>query len=209
MAALIAAAYLYIPWPLALALQIQISKRTFDPSSIHLALDPSSKRTVSVEGRLSGIQLDFPIAATGVPDGVDIQADALAVAFQGSDGRIWKSGLYQLPATLKNINRLGVPVFNGLVVTPKAFFNEEREQSVTLRASIYLTLFGNTRTKTIPLQSTPVNVIDGLQCGVGALSELYCRPPFRWPALLVRAKFQDGYMRSFTQRFPTLLSPPI
>jgi hypothetical protein len=198
-ASLTAAAYLYIPWPVALAVQTHLSKKVFDSSSIYLALDPSSKRTFSAEGRLSGIQLDFPIAVTGVPDAIDIEADALAVTLQSSDGQSWKSGFYDLPGVPKKRNRSGVPVFNGLVVIPRAFFNEERERSVTFRASIYLTLFGNDRMKTVPLQSKPVNVMDGLQCAIGALSDLHCASPFRWPARLVYAKFGETDIRSFTR----------
>ena len=198
-AALTAAAYLYVPWPAAMAVQTQLSKRTFDTSSIHATLDPSSKLGFSAGGRSPGIELDFPIAVTGVPEAIHVEADALAVSFQGAHGWTWKSGPYNYPALPKRISRSGLTVFNGLVVMPRASFNQARQQSVTLRATIYLTLFGNTRTKTVPLKNTFVNVIDGLQCvsALGPLGDMACRSPFRWPARVVYAKLDDSYVTPF------------
>jgi hypothetical protein len=65
----------------------------------------------------------------------------------------------------------------------------EREKPVSLRGSLYLTLFGNARAKTIPLQGAPVNALDGVQCYLGAFDQFFCRSAFRWPAKLVYAEF--------------------
>ena len=67
----------------------------------------------------------------------------------------------------------------------RSFFDREQEQPVTLDASIYLTIFGNPRANTIPLQSIPVNTLDGLQCFVDMFNQLLCRSAFRWPARIV------------------------
>jgi hypothetical protein len=200
-ASLAAAAYLYIPWPFALAVQTQLSQRRFDSSSIHAALITSEKRGYSVEGKLPGVELDFPIKVTGVPEAINVEADALTVSFQGPNGWTWKSGPYYLPGLPKKVKRPGDAIFNGLVVMPHAPFNEERQQSVTLRASLYLTLFGNNRSKTIPLKNTPANVTEGLQCGEAPMSDVYdvyCRSPFRWPERQVYAKSEDPYLSPFS-----------
>jgi hypothetical protein len=52
---------------------------------------------------------------------------------------------------------------------------------VTVRARFYLTLFDDVHRMTFPIQSTPVNVVDGLQCAAGFLNQLGCMSIFRWP----------------------------
>lgn len=74
----------------------------------------------------------------------------------------------------------------GTVPIERDFFNAEAKQSVTVRATLYLTLFGNARSQSIPLKKTPVNVMDGLQCYSGDIFDhVYCRSAFRWPNRLV------------------------
>ena len=144
-----------------------------------------------------------------VPDSVEIQADALSVTVLGHDGRIWKSGPYDYPALPRNASRSDVPTFNGLVVIAPAFFSEERERKVTLRASLYLTLFGDSRLKTVPLQTTPINVMDGLQCRLtGVFNRFSCQSALRWPARLVYARFGESDIQSLRSRFPTPQLPP-
>ena len=70
---------------------------------------------------------------------------------------------------------------------------------VTLQASLYLTLFGNARAKTILLQDTPVNVMDGLQCYSDIIADVLCRSAFRWPNLLVSASVGGANPNVFTQ----------
>ena len=72
-------------------------------------------------------------------------------------------------------------VFHETGVVDQSFFNNVRNQRVTLHASLYLTVFGNPRSGTIPLQSTPVNAIGGLQCSLGIFNNFVCAAPFRWP----------------------------
>ena len=85
---------------------------------------------------------------------------------------------------------------------------------MTLRASLYFTLFGNARSQTIPLSDQPSNAPDGLQCYTDSVKsewDVYCRSAFRWPARLVYAKLGHTNANSFTQfvsysPFPASLS---
>ena len=73
---------------------------------------------------------------------------------------------------------------------------------MTLHASLYFTLFGNARSKTIPLTSVPSNALDGLQCYTDVVKaewDVYCRSAFRWPARLVYAKLSHTSANSFAQ----------
>ena len=87
-------------------------------------------------------------------------------------------------------------------LTDLAPFIQDPDQIVTLHASLYFTLFGNARSKTIPLSSKPSNALDGLQCFtdvVRAEWDVYCRSAFRWPARLVYAKLGRTNANSFAQ----------
>ncbi len=78
-----------------------------------------------------------------------------------------------------------------------AFFEAESQHPVTLQTRLYLTLFGDAQSMTIPIQPEPaVNVMDGLQCFAGFFNQLNCRSIFRWPRRWVDAKTGDGGVAS-------------
>ena len=212
-----AVAYLLVPWPFVLAVQKSVSRQTFDTSSVQVALDPGSKLSL-VQRDWPGV-LDLPIVVRGVPDGVDVDAEALAVTFQGSDGRIWKSTPYYRPQLHLNQSGPGNSVLNAIVMVDKAFFSEQREKRVTLHASLYVMLFGNARYKTISLDGGFADVGDGLRCyrppesplWLETSGRVYCTSPFRWPNRLLYAKYSENDTRSFQQDlsyspFPSNLS---
>jgi len=195
------AAYMYMPWPFAFAVQSQLSKPRIDGSSLGIALDPSSMKFSASfpQHGLQHVEVDLSIDVGGIPGGFDLQADALTATFQGPDGRTWKSGSFDFSSPNKDSNRQGVVTLHGTGLMDPSFFNEERDKMVTLQASLYLALFGNARAKTIVLRDTPVNVMDGLQCYSSILGDLLCRSAFRWPNLLVRASVGGANPNVFTQ----------
>jgi hypothetical protein len=148
--------------------------------------------------------LDLPLAVGGVPHNTDVEADALTVIFEGSGGRMWKTGAYEFQGVPRNLVRVGENVFDGIVSMDPMFFNQE----ATLRGSLYLTLFGNPQVQTVPLQATPVSAIGGLRCALGFLNQLFCSSRcagrtdwcMRGPRKRTGATFRD--------RSPTLLSRP-
>lgn len=182
-AALAMAAYWYVPWSFAMPIQSWLSKRPSTGASIEIALGPKSKQQFFQPRWSDQVHVNVPIVVKGIPDGVEVRSDTLAVTFQGSDGRTWKSGLTGMTW---RPNGSGLTIFDGPVLMERTFFDAESAQPVTLRASLYLTLFGNSRAQTIPLKKTPVNAMDGLQCYIGDMFDhFYCRSAFRWPDRLV------------------------
>lgn len=196
------AVYLYMPWPFAFAVQSQVSKQQFDGSSLRIAFDPSSMK-FSLQPRLQErsrqVEADLSIAVSGIPSGIDVQADALSATFQGRNGRMWKSSSFDFSRSTENSNGQRVVTFQGAGWMDQTFFNEERDNAVTLRGALYLTLFGNARTKTVVIQDTPINVMDGLQCYLDILGDVLCRSAFRWPNLLVSASTGSTNPNVFTQ----------
>jgi hypothetical protein len=82
------------------------------------------------------------------------------------------------------------------------FFERDRGRPVTVRGSLYLTVFGNARSQTLALSDQPANALDGLQCYTDVASaewDVYCRSAFRWPARLVYAKLGRSNANSFAQ----------
>lgn len=195
-AALGLVAYVCMPWPFAFAVQSRISKQPFDGSSLRIALDPSFTKFFP-EPRLEQVEVDLSIAVSGVPGGSDLQADALTAIFQGPDGRAWKSGSFDFSNSSKNSH--GVFTLRGTGLMDPIFFNEERGKPITLKSSLYLTLFGNARAKTVALQDTPVNVMDGLQCYSDIMGDVLCRSAFRWPNLMVSASVGGANPNVFTR----------
>lgn len=69
-----------------------------------------------------------------------------------------------------------------------------------MRGSLYLSVFGDAESRTIPFTSHPVNAQDGLQCYSGfdstvrdrdSFNHYSCRAFFGWPSRLVYAKTGD------------------
>jgi hypothetical protein len=185
-------AFVYFPWPAAAAIQTRVSPRAFDPHGLEVQFDPSAKHFFS-RGMMwqQGVQVDVPITVHGIPIDVEALPDAVSLTFETPGGRRWSSGLYVYPALAKMLQGSGPAVLNANVDVPRDFFEHAKRKRVRVSGTLYLTVFGNARAKTIPLATTPVDVADGLQCFVGAFEQLTCRSPFRWPARLVYAQFTN------------------
>ena len=199
-AALGAAAYVYVPWPVAAAIESTISVPRFDTGAVQVKFEPSARRffEMGMLGR-SGVQIDVPMAIRGIADDVEIIADAVSLTFQAADGTTWTTGPYKSPALAKQSPGPGATVLNANVDVPAEFFDRSKRQRVKLTGSLYITAFGNPRATTIPIQTIPVNVNDGLQCSISLFQHLSCRSAFRWPARLVYAKFRYGGLLPFTR----------
>jgi hypothetical protein len=186
-----------MPPPLAFAVQSKLSNQNFDGSSLQFSLTPASKKPLHkwTEPR---VPVQLPIEVYGVPDGIGIRADALSINVQEPGGRIWEPDLRHPPIVSRQSSLPGKVTFHTTVFIDRAFFDEVREKSVKLRTSLFLTIFGNPRRRTIPLQEKPTNVLDGLQCYLGAFDHVTCRSAFRWPNGLVYSKIGTD-LSSLTQ----------
>jgi hypothetical protein len=71
-------------------------------------------------------------------------------------------------------------------------------QPVKIRASLYLTLFGNKRWTTLPTTESKFRVPGLGQCSfTGSGSDIICGSPFRWPARLVWTHDNDSLDQPF------------
>jgi len=113
-----------------------------------------------------------------------------------SDGRTWKSGSIAPVMVEAGPPIPGATVVAEILRLDPAFFRAESQHPVTLRTRLYLTLFGDAKSMTIPIEPEPVNIMDGLQCSAGLFNQLYCRSIFRWPRRRLEAKTGDGGVES-------------
>lgn len=200
--ALAALAYAAMPFPLAFALQTHVSKQPALGSSVRIALDRSSSWQYWSHPVGPGILLHFPISIQGIPEGTEVQADALRLTFQSQDGRI----AHLNPLDCSGLRRATLSASDAMIyaecLIDPVFYKQERGQPLKLQASFYFTLFGNARSQTIPLTDQPTNALDGLQCYTNVVKaewDVYCRAAFRWPDRLVYAKLGHTDANSFAQ----------
>lgn len=202
-AAVAAVIFLFVPWQFEMLTQSALSSHSFDGSSLSLSLASVTKSVFPpafTRGRNPDVvgAVSLPIVVNGAQDSRDLEADALTISLEAADGRTWNSG-FIAPIMLEERsagNQSEAVIVGNLGVDP-AFFKAEGAGSVNVRARLYLTLFGDPRSMTIPIQQEPVNAIDGLQCFAGLFNQLHCRSIFRWPRRRVYAKTGEGGVESF------------
>jgi hypothetical protein len=193
-----ALAYVYVPWPVAAAIQNKIMRQRFDSKAVRVTFAPDAKRFFMM-GRINGVQVGVPVAVQGLPDDVEVIPDAVALTFHTAGGNEWTTGPYNFPALTKQPSGPGAAILNANVVMPRAFFDNAKAQHVKVMGSLYLSLYGDAHARTIPLQAKRVELQDGLWCNVTIFDQLSCESAFRWPNRLVYAKFRDDDVRPFKQ----------
>jgi hypothetical protein len=193
--------FLLLPWPVMMALQAALSRESFDAASLKVDL-ASAKYGVfpDMEPRKGPAPLErvcLPLRLNGIPANREVAVDSISVTLESRDGRSWSSGVVA-PIPVESAETI---VDASLPVDP-AFLMAERARPLTVRAKIYLTLFGDPQSVTIPLKSgPPVNAVDGLKCSIGLFNQLFCTSIFRWPGKRVYGSAREGvgsYVRTFS-----------
>ncbi|MGP0073638.1 MAG: hypothetical protein ACLPWF_17115 [Bryobacteraceae bacterium] len=210
--AIAALIYAELPTTLALALQTHLSKEPAAASSIQISLGDSSGPLWY--RRQPKIALRIPIVVQGLAEGAEIEPDALKLSLHSEDGRSANLNINDCSELKRDTLSANAVRISAMCMADPTFFHLENGKPVTFRGSLYLTLFGNARSETIPLSDQPANALDGLQCYtdvVRAEWDVYCRSAFRWPARLISAKLRHTNANSFTQTvsyspFPASLS---
>jgi hypothetical protein len=191
-----------MPWSVPLAVQSHLAQKNTVGSSLQASLSHTFEERFWVARIKPRVVLHFPISMQGVPEGTEVLPDALTISLESADGH--RDQMDALDCS--NFKRGSVSANTGMIyalcVGDSTFFQAQHNRPVTLRASLYFTLFGNARSRTIPLSDEPSNALDGLQCYTDnerAEWDVYCRSAFRWPARLVYAKLGHTSANSFAQ----------
>jgi hypothetical protein len=195
-----AALFAALPWPIALAMQSQLSKEPALASSIRAAL-PASSEQAGWFSRADKFELHLPVSLQGIPAGTEIRPDALTVSLRAPDGSSARLGIADCSQLQRETIASGEAIISAVCSADPALGRRARGV-VEIRGSLYLTLFGNARSQTLPLSDQPANALDGLQCFtdvVRAEWDVYCRSAFRWPSRLIYAKLGHTNANSFSQ----------
>ena len=182
-----------IPWTTIFAIQSTLSKQ-------QVAVKVIRDGKLTFRPQRAGVEMRIPLAIA-VPPGSDFKIEKFVVSLAGRDGRRW-----DLRTEFLGIRDSATADFNGAIWVlggiarfDPAVYDLERVQPLTIRVSLYLTIFGNARDKTIQLTKSAQNVIAGLQCYAGYANQLVCDAPFRWPGLHVSERTTSGALSGFTR----------
>ncbi len=187
------AIYLWLPASLPLAVETWFSKEPKLAAPVRVSVDLSRRRGVAalVYDRQIGNKMEIPVplVLTGLAAGLEAKADDSSISFEWP-GRTWepagKSGI------TAHSSGESEAVFDALVSMDPRVFKAMRQAPMIVRGSVYITLFGEPESRTIPLLRGRINVQDGLQCWAddfkGEITQMRCQSFFSWPSRLVYAR---------------------
>jgi len=140
---------------MALELHSRFSERPPFASQIRVGVDAQPRRFAFP--KRDAVQISIPLRVSGVPAGVETQIDAMQVTFEASTAK-WET----LTTPSRNA-AVSEDAFDAFVFVTPSFFTSERERPLKLSGSLFLTVYGRTRSTAVTLTPDPINVGDGLQ----------------------------------------------
>jgi hypothetical protein len=186
-----------LPWKLGAAIEERLSK-THDSDSIRISLDPSRQaRVARIPNRFEAILI--PLRVDGLPGSSELDDDRIRVQVSGA------ASLSATPAS---------ELFHdssGYWLAIKAA-NHPKSQSIHVKASMFLTLFGDAASTTIPVSMGFIDVPGAGKCAVyisaaGAGFFYYqpmCAVAFRWEPNRVSTRIGDATYRFMTTDYSPL-----
>jgi hypothetical protein len=209
--ALGALAFMAMPSSFALAVQSGFPKQPSLGSSIQIAFGEVPEHQFSSGQVRDKVAMVFPILVRDIPEGTDVQGDVLSISLQSPDVPASRVNAIE---DCGNFSRtpisVGAAIIHANCFIDTKFFGQQRHRPAILHASLYFTLFGNSRTRTMPLNSGLFDAPDGLQCAavsddLRTVWNVRCRSAFRWPARLVYQRLGDTDENTIPQ--PVSYSP--
>jgi hypothetical protein len=174
-------ASVFLPWTAAFAIQQRFSPQAFDASKVQVSLDPERVKLAIAMTRMREVQIAVPLVLEGFDSGA--KAEGFELSIQASDGRAEPVEVTDvLPKRAEGNRNITV---NGKL--NREFFDDARNRPITLRGSLYFTVFGNRQSPKVyrDWSNSPVAITDRLRCSAGPYG-LICESPFRWPRQSVR-----------------------
>ena len=164
-----------------------------------MSLDSKSKGPVRWARKFFK-EVDLPLRVAGIPPGIDLQVENIAVTLRSPSGAVWKSNAqdgtgFTLTA---NEGESEVTAHSPILVDEK-FFEANRKRAVKLELAVYLTALGDKHSKNISISEGRTEVMPGLQCGQGPANTVACIAAFRWPGRIVEASTGGGRGQALTR----------
>lgn len=175
-----------IPWTAAFSIQSRLSRQPVDESAVHVGFDWGKKWAArALIGRDGNVWIHLPLQITGIPDGMETKFDGLVVTIQAPGGAVWHADREPWSYVGSTGQWLALQT-----TVDGSFYRKVKDQPVKLRGALYLTLYGNRRTASVPFQdrSVPVPGVGMCSASRGADAHTYffrCSSAFRWQPDLV------------------------
>ena len=198
-----------LSWTQAFAVQSRMSRQPSAGASVRAGWSTNLQwmtRALVRAGR--SVELNIPLQLTGMADDLSAKPEGLGFSIEAPGGATWRSA----PASLRNVSATGLLISLRSSIDP-AFYRAFKDQPVTIRGDIYLTLYGNRRESKVPIHgaTTPVPAMG--QCtatgGPPATYFLSCEAGMRPRAAKVAVTFEPHprVQTDFGFRFPPSYSP--
>jgi hypothetical protein len=194
-------AILSLPWQFAMAVQSRLSKQPSLGDAVQVGLGHRPSQGDWPNHQEPEGALYVPVTLRGNPGGTEVDVDALAISLRDAGGHTTTAKPFDCGEVTQHSEPAGL-VLRAVCHPDSEFVKRNRGKLVTLRGSVYLTLFGNAKSTAIPLTNEPTNASGSLQCYTDQVSaewDVFCRSAFRWPSRLLYAKLGSTSANSFKE----------
>jgi hypothetical protein len=126
----------------------------------------------------------LPVRMNRLPPGVRPEFEDFVITLRAPDGRTMRMSEGQLLKDYQEDEKLGI---RGHALLGSSFYNSAAYEPLSLHATFYVTIFGNSHRQSFSIPDAPGGFSDGLQCYADSVGDLVCRSAFRLPATLTEA----------------------
>jgi hypothetical protein len=223
-------------WHGAFALESRYAHHPAEAAAIHLGFDaardlkPGRGALGTWHGTESMVRFLLPVQVTGIPAGMEILSERIAVTAEGPAGARWSSGWTELGGTLRPTGDNWLLPEDGAYWQyfhiDRAFFERTRNAPLHLRTTTAFTLLSAARTirLTPPAVAQPVPDFGfcaaranfgGMSSAIGGSLSVACLAPFQhadWVSLRMQSRRTGQFVISGTRQevsyspYPTALS---
>jgi hypothetical protein len=141
-----------MPLPVAMRVQSLVSTQRVDHSSMTVSMPGGAIANSSGVG--------FTLDVKGTPAGYEARVDALVGEVEGRDGETWDFASHRVEWG----SQAGAPL-RIYAYTERALFEQARGKPVTVRGSVFITLFSVAKTWDLGRREATARVANGIQCG--------------------------------------------
>ena len=181
-----------IPWSAAFKIESWLSKKKVEQPLARVDFDSRSKWLTRAVMEGDRVRVELPLNITALPTDTVAKPEGFSVQLQAPDGTIWHAD----QAPLRYASNMGQE-FSLQLTVDGAFYRKVKDEPMTVRGSLYLTVFGNRRSALVPFgeRSVPVPHVGVCAASEGANRRPYfliCSSAFRFPPALVSYSFAQS-----------------
>jgi hypothetical protein len=181
--------FMLIPGSAALRIQAWLSRKAFQASVPQVQFDPGTKwLTRAVFEKSNRVRIELPLNITALPPGTSAKPEGFSLLLRTSGGRELSVDEHPFRHTT-NMDQKFLLQFS----VDDAFYKKIKDDPLTIRGLLYLTLFGNHQSAAVPFSDRPVSVPHVGVCSASTAAArsyfLICSSAFRFPPFVVSYRF--------------------